>query len=82
MGERSHTIAVKKKKSYQKFLSGDLCGGCVARGRVKVALGNQVLQHVNQSSARVGTGVHVNYIIRTTKLKQRLSLQILLKKYR
>ncbi len=52
----------------------------MARGRVKIALGNQVLQHVNQSSARVGTGVHVNYIIRTTKLKQRLSLQILLKK--
>lgn len=62
-------------ESHQKLLSGDLCRGGVARRRVKVTLRDQILQQVNQSSARVRTGVHVNDVIRTTELEQRLSLE-------
>lgn len=63
-------------KSHQKLLSGNLCRGRVAGGRVKVTLRDQILQQVNQGSARVRTGVHVNDVIRTTELEQRLSLKI------
>lgn len=42
---------------------------------VQVTLGDQVLQHVDQGSTGISTGVEVNHIVGATKLKERLSLE-------
>lgn len=43
-------------------------------GRVQVSLGHQVLQHVDQGSTGVSTGVEVDHVVGATQLKQRLGL--------
>lgn len=47
----------------------------MTRWRVQVTLGDQVLQHVNQGSAGVSTGMKVNHIVGATELKERLRLE-------
>lgn len=41
---------------------------------VQVTLGDQVLQHIDQGSAGVSTGMKVDHIVGATKLKERLRL--------
>lgn len=42
---------------------------------VQVTLGDQVLQHIDQGSAGVSTGVKVDHIVGATELKERLRLK-------
>lgn len=46
----------------------------MSRWGVQVTLGDQVLQHIDQGSAGVGTGMKVDHIVGTTELKERLRL--------
>lgn len=41
---------------------------------MQVSLGHQVLQHVDQGSTGVSTGVEVDHVVGATQLKQRLGL--------
>lgn len=45
------------------------------RWGVQVALGDQVLQQVDQRGARVGAGVEVDHIVGAAELEKRLRLK-------
>lgn len=46
----------------------------MARRGVQVPLGDQVLQHVDQGGAGVGTGVDMDHVVRAAELEEWLSL--------
>jgi len=41
---------------------------------VKVALGDQILQHIDEGSAGICTGMKVDHIVGAAELKERLRL--------
>lgn len=46
----------------------------MSRWGVQVTLGDQVLQHIDQGSAGVSTGVKVDHVVGAPELKERLRL--------
>lgn len=46
----------------------------MSRRGVQVALGDQVLQHIDQGSAGISTGVKVDHVVGAPELKERLRL--------
>jgi len=59
---------------YRQLLPGDLGGGDVARRGVQVALGDQVLQEVDEGRARVNARVHVDHVVGAAQFEERLGL--------
>lgn len=61
---------------YRKLLPSNLRGGGVFGWGVQIALGDQVLQQVDQGGTGIRTGVQVHHVIGTAQLKQGLGLDM------